>query len=215
MHVTPDSPITDRAAVMLANGVMYGGVPAPDPDTVPPTLETYDGPWTPTPDEWATVCDTVALITTEYESNTLVALVRRLADRADSVALALDDLVLLDHWHHAEPLVRAAVVLRLAWAARTEPPVNLAPDDEVFTPDRLEVARTLQAAARAHATHTAAGGTASWFGGDRFPVDWPDHEAADTARRFVDTTDEDGATVASLHVALILGDAAVTAGGVA
>lgn len=216
MHVTPDSPVTDRAAVMLANSVMYAGQAAPTPDAAPDVFTFHTGDeWTPTPTEWATVCDTVALIVAEYDSDTLVALVCRLAARSDAVALATDDLVLLDHWHTAAPLVRAAVVVRLAWAARTEPPVTLESDDpdpaDVFAPARLDTARTLQGVARAHA---AAGNTEpDWFGSDRFPVAWPDHEGATLARRLVDETDEEGATVASLYVALLLASAAVTAGG--
>lgn len=218
MHVTPDSPVTDRAAVMLANAVMYAGAAAPDPDAAPTPVTLHTGDeWTPTPDEWATVCDTVALIVADYESNTLVSMLRRLAARPDAVALAADDLVLLDHWHTAAPLVRAAVVLRLAWAARTEPPVTLESDDpaDVFAPARLDTARTLQAAARTHWHDPATGGTLEWFGSDRFPVAWPDHEGAALARRLVDTTDEDGATITSLYVALLLASAAVAAGGVA
>lgn len=200
MHVTPDSPLTDRAAVMLANAVMYGGQARPDPDAAPGPFTLHDGVWTPTADEWRTVCRIVDRIVDEDAVLVLVGIVGRLVERPGGIRAALGDAVLVDYWHHADPGPRAGALVRLAWEARHGAPPR---DEDETVPEvrRVEAARRLQDAAR---VHEASGGTdASWFGAE-FPATLADHAGATTARRLVDAADEAGATVASLHVALML-----------
>lgn len=208
MHVTPDSPAPDRAAVMLANSVLYAGQDRPDPEDPPVSFTTPDGEWTPTADDWRRVCHLVDVIVDADAVAVLVGIVGRLVGRPGGIPAALVRLDLLDHWAQARPLHRAAVLVRLAWESRHGTPAR---DEDPTVPDprRVEVARRLQDAAR---VHEAAGGTDdSWFGGPEFPVVLPDHPGVTTARAVVDTADEAGATVASLHVALML--AASTPGG--
>lgn len=204
MHVTSDSPLTDRAAVMLANGVLYAGQDRPDPAAPPASFDTHTGPWTPTADEWAQVCRLVDRIVDEAEVSVLVAMVARLAARPGGVPAALSDLVLLDTWAHAAPAHRTAVLLSLAWQARDAAPAT--DRDEVPDRDREVSARALQHIAHGYAART--GGADSWFGAQGFPAVLPDHDGADMARRIVDRTDEAGTAVASLHIALMLSETA-------
>nr|AEC12497.1 pNPL1.4c [Nocardiopsis sp. 25L-1-1c] len=217
MHITPDSPLTDRVAVMIANSVMYAGQDAPSPDERPRTFTLYTGTtWTPTAEEWAKVCHEVTAIVADHETNILMGMLGRIVVRPGGRDAALSDLVLIDHWHHADPLVRAAVLLRLVWDVATEPLIPVPDTDEgddadVFAPARLALARSLQSQAQTHYL-TDPGGMLSWFTGPQFPASWPTHATATTVRNLVDEADEDGATSATLDLALILASASVVRG---
>ncbi|MFE0270501.1 hypothetical protein, partial [Nocardiopsis alba] len=170
--------------------------------------------WTPTAEEWAVVCTEVTAIVTDHEANLLISLLRRLVVRPGGRDAALSDLTLIDHWHHATPLTRATVLLRLVWDVATETliPAPTDPDEgDVFTPARLALARRLQSQAQTHYL-TDPNGMLTWFGGARFPAVWPTHPTATTVRSLVDESDDDGASVASLDIALILASASVVGG---
>ncbi|MEU3026076.1 hypothetical protein ABZ644_25655 [Nocardiopsis alba] len=218
MHVTPDSPMTDRVAVMIANAVMYAGQDTPTPDERPRTFTLYTGTtWTPTAEEWATVCAEVTAIVADHEANLLISMLGRIVIRPGGRDAALADRVLVDYWHRADALVRAAVLLRLVWDTATEPqiPAPTDPDEgddaDVFAPARLALARRLQSQAQTHYL-TDPQSILSWFGDRQFPAVWPTHPTATTVRDLVDESDDDGASVASLDLALILVSASVVGG---
>lgn len=194
MHVTPDSPVTDRAAVMLANAVLYAGQDRPDPST-PATLNLPTGPWTPTQPEWTQVCHLVDVIVDHDAVMVLAGILGRLVERHGGPSAALDDLVAVEHWRHACPVHRVGALMYLAWHAHNAivPTADGHPHQE-----RVDMARALYQAAQAHHPLDEKG----WFG-PWFPVDLPNHSGATLARRLVDSTDDEGATV-GLHVALML-----------
>lgn len=65
MTPTPDTPPAERLAVLLARAVVYARRPMPTPAETPAAVATPDGEWTPTPAQWAAVCERTARLVAE------------------------------------------------------------------------------------------------------------------------------------------------------